>query len=228
MDDRINVVDALGDEGAIFTALVNRNVLPDSELANLKQEDDSATVLLDGEFIKIEQALQADTRGTTGFTYIDGLLSSNGQYLKTTSGTSTFTYTFLNSIHESFDNNVGDYAFDYDNWTNSEKASLRKSLGLIENFADINFVPVADGANNADFKFVKTNFPGSDFNSLSTAGRAAFPNKSDRGFVYFNGELQDWKNGINQGDRIFSTLFHEVSHSLGLEHRFSNRKLGSA
>lgn len=56
VDSQINTVDAIGDEGEIFSDLVQGKALSQGELAALKGEDDSAIVVLDGELRAIEQA----------------------------------------------------------------------------------------------------------------------------------------------------------------------------
>ena len=58
IDSQINVSDSAGDEGEIFAALAQGKVLSESELADLKGEDDSAVVILDGEEVRIEQAVE--------------------------------------------------------------------------------------------------------------------------------------------------------------------------
>jgi hypothetical protein len=52
----LNDSDSLGDEGQIFAALVQGIPLPESELQALKQENDFATIFIDGQEIQIEQA----------------------------------------------------------------------------------------------------------------------------------------------------------------------------
>jgi von Willebrand factor type D domain/Bacterial Ig domain/FG-GAP repeat/Calx-beta domain/RTX calcium-binding nonapeptide repeat (4 copies) len=61
VDSQINRVDAIGDEGEIFSDLVQGKALSQGELAGLKGEDDSAVVVLDGELRAIEQKVQSDT-----------------------------------------------------------------------------------------------------------------------------------------------------------------------
>jgi VCBS repeat-containing protein len=56
VDAQLNAVDAPGDEGAIFSALVRGETLNASQLSALKTEDDTATVQLDGQSVQIEQA----------------------------------------------------------------------------------------------------------------------------------------------------------------------------
>ena len=60
VDSQINTVDAIGDEGEIFSDLVQGKALSQGELAALKGEDDSAVVVLDGERVRIEQKSQSD------------------------------------------------------------------------------------------------------------------------------------------------------------------------
>jgi RHS repeat-associated protein len=55
VDGRLNESDSLGDEGAIFSALVRGETLSAQELAALRAEDDTATVTLDGQVVEIEQ-----------------------------------------------------------------------------------------------------------------------------------------------------------------------------
>ncbi|MFB2937137.1 choice-of-anchor Q domain-containing protein, partial [Aerosakkonemataceae cyanobacterium BLCC-F154] len=56
IDARLNQSDSPGDEGAIFSALVRGKVLSPQQLAALKTEDDTATITLDGQALKIEQS----------------------------------------------------------------------------------------------------------------------------------------------------------------------------
>ncbi|OKH40471.1 hypothetical protein NIES2119_02310 [[Phormidium ambiguum] IAM M-71] len=56
IDARLNQSDSPGDEGAIFSALVRKEVLSPQQLAALKTEDDTATITLDGQALKIEQS----------------------------------------------------------------------------------------------------------------------------------------------------------------------------
>ncbi|NEO54819.1 MAG: hypothetical protein F6K54_18065 [Okeania sp. SIO3B5] len=54
-DYEINIVDAAGDEGAIFSAVVRGEELTATEVAVLKAEDDSAVAVIDGQEISIEK-----------------------------------------------------------------------------------------------------------------------------------------------------------------------------
>lgn len=56
-DANVNTVDSPGDEGAIFSALVQNNDLDDSALQALYVEDDRVVIELDGQTIELEQAV---------------------------------------------------------------------------------------------------------------------------------------------------------------------------
>ena len=85
VDASINSVDAAGDEGAIFSGLVQGESFTDSELQQLQQENDKAIITLDGQEIAIEQ--QTETGGSffteaqvglsDGFTPADGFSGFN-------------------------------------------------------------------------------------------------------------------------------------------------------
>lgn len=57
IDSQINSSDTPGDEGAILAALVLGEELGENRLQKLKEEDDSAVVVIDGEEVAIEQNL---------------------------------------------------------------------------------------------------------------------------------------------------------------------------
>lgn len=54
IDAQINTVDAAGDEGAIFAHLLAGNELSDAELDALRAENDSGTIVIDGQEIEVE------------------------------------------------------------------------------------------------------------------------------------------------------------------------------
>ncbi|MBX2825492.1 MAG: hypothetical protein KTR33_12235 [Gammaproteobacteria bacterium] len=54
LDARVNTIDAAGDEGAIFSKLSHGEKLSTSELAALKSENDSGTILIDGREVEVE------------------------------------------------------------------------------------------------------------------------------------------------------------------------------
>ena len=56
VDARLNVTDSPGDEGAIFSRVVQGKELSQGELQGLKSEDDTANVLFNGQVMSIEKA----------------------------------------------------------------------------------------------------------------------------------------------------------------------------
>jgi hypothetical protein len=57
IDRLLNNSDSLGDEGAIFAAVVLGKNFDDRELVHLKAEDDRAKIVIDGEILAVEQNL---------------------------------------------------------------------------------------------------------------------------------------------------------------------------
>ncbi|MEO1560206.1 MAG: hypothetical protein AAFS12_11440, partial [Cyanobacteria bacterium J06632_19] len=68
IDSRINDVDAAGDEGELFSALVQGKTLSDAEIIAIKAEDDAGTITTDGQEIEIEysnaSSSKADPNGS--------------------------------------------------------------------------------------------------------------------------------------------------------------------
>ncbi|MBD2302223.1 Calx-beta domain-containing protein [Nostoc sp. FACHB-190] len=79
VDSVLNNSDSAGDEGAIFSALVQGESLSSGQLQSLKAEDDHAVITLDGQAVEIEQqdfigtAGNDNITGTAGDDFIQGL-----------------------------------------------------------------------------------------------------------------------------------------------------------
>lgn len=54
LDARLNTSDAAGDEGDIFSRLVGGEQISDAKLAELKSENDSGTIIVDGKEVEVE------------------------------------------------------------------------------------------------------------------------------------------------------------------------------
>lgn len=54
LDARLNTSDAAGDEGDIFARIAGGEEISDSELASLKSENDSGTIMVDGKLVEVE------------------------------------------------------------------------------------------------------------------------------------------------------------------------------
>jgi hypothetical protein len=66
VDTQLNAVDTPGDEGEIFSTLVQGKRFESQQLKRIKAEDDTATITLDGQAIEIEQATVSDDGGFEG------------------------------------------------------------------------------------------------------------------------------------------------------------------
>jgi len=84
VDATINEVDAPGDEGAIFTALVQGVQLSQARLQSLKMEDDSTTLVLDGRRLQVEQSVPEVGNGLRG-EYYDNANLTNLRMVRTDS-----------------------------------------------------------------------------------------------------------------------------------------------
>jgi Asp-tRNA(Asn)/Glu-tRNA(Gln) amidotransferase C subunit len=78
VDRLLNSVDSLGDEGQIFAALVQGIPIPESELQTLKQENDFATIFIDGQEVQIEQGRVSDSGGFEGSYKVIALDTTGG------------------------------------------------------------------------------------------------------------------------------------------------------
>ncbi|WP_307731324.1 Calx-beta domain-containing protein, partial [Microseira wollei] len=67
IDSQINTTDAAGDEGEIFSDLIQGKQLTLPELSQLQTEDDSVVLVLDGRVVAIEQAEMTTQKDTLDF-----------------------------------------------------------------------------------------------------------------------------------------------------------------
>ena len=90
VDSEINASDALGDEGAIFAALLQGVNLSKATLQTLKAEDDSATIFMDGRSIPVEQSVSGIGNGLQA-EYFDNANLTNLKVTRT-DGTINFNW----------------------------------------------------------------------------------------------------------------------------------------
>ena len=71
LDTRLNTSDAAGDEGNIFSRIVSGENITDAQLADLKSENDSGTIIVDGKEVEVEfffkKLFKGIKKGVTGF-----------------------------------------------------------------------------------------------------------------------------------------------------------------
>ncbi len=63
VDAKINILDAYGDEGAIFSDVVQSKIFEPEQIQQLKAKDDHTTITLDGQILQIEQATTGPVSG---------------------------------------------------------------------------------------------------------------------------------------------------------------------
>ena len=124
VDIQVNKVDAEGDEGAIFSKLVKGVELTETQLLELKSEDDTATITLGGEVIQIEQNINDVTnifnQIKTTFDQAEGILNT----------VTTDLGKFLTTIQDSIDSQI--YT-DLPLLGDQLKDSTEKAINFIEN-----------------------------------------------------------------------------------------------
>ena len=62
IDAQINSSDTPGDEGQLFSALVRGEVLTGEQIAAIREENDAATITVDGQAISVEMAFGTPTK----------------------------------------------------------------------------------------------------------------------------------------------------------------------
>ena len=82
VDAKINIVDAPGEEGAIFSGVVQGKTFEPEQIQQLKAKDDKVTVIIDGQAIEIEQATVSDSGGFEGSQETVKLESKDGGIAK--------------------------------------------------------------------------------------------------------------------------------------------------
>ncbi len=66
IDAQINSSDTPGDEGQLFSALVRGEVLTEEQIAAIREENDAATITVDGQAISVEMAFGTPTNFSVG------------------------------------------------------------------------------------------------------------------------------------------------------------------
>ena len=250
LDSQLNTTDTPGDEGAIFAALVQGEELSEGELQQLKDEDDSAVVVLDGEEVAIEQS----SEGTTTRVSIasDGSeanaqsvwarISNDGRYVVFNSSAS--------NLVDNDTNNENDI-FLYDRNTGKIERINISSDGSQANSSSINYPigsPIsADGryvifeseannlvendTNNQNDIFIRDRQTGStervidlDFNNSEDDGNSYSPSISADGrYIVFNSSASNLVQGDTNNNR--DVFVHD--RQTGNTERISIRSNGS-
>lgn len=125
----------------------------------------------------------------------------------------TVTYSFMAASPTYADANdkKGFSAFNAE-----QMLATRQILNLISQQVGITFREVSDSATSyGDIRF------GNNAQGQVSAGYATYPDTTDRnagGDLYINNEVAENLSNITVGTTAYSTLVHEIGHTLGLKH----------
>lgn len=158
--------------------------------------------------------------GASGDNRVDSLLSGGKWGENAVGSPVTVTYSFPgnNSLWTYFDEvNAG-----YTSLNTSQRSDFRSALESWSDVSQISFVEVPDAATYGDIRVAYTQLI-----SGNTAGYAYLPTSGIQigniiqpsdvaGDIWLNPTLSD----LSSGTVGFSTLIHEIGHSLGLKHSF--------
>ncbi|BAY81603.1 hypothetical protein NIES267_10800 [Calothrix parasitica NIES-267] len=143
IDSRINDVDAAGDEGELFSALVQGKTLSEAEIVAIKAEDDIDTITIDGQKIEIEYSQDYASRAkelwdskTTDFSERDlaKTLQKEGATVEQIAQTLNSSVGFkLETIADALDNGT---TFNYSDiaqglWNSGHKIDAKKLADLL-------------------------------------------------------------------------------------------------
>jgi serralysin len=145
------------------------------------------------------------TIGSTGDTYIDGLLGDLKWAI------SNFSYSFPTSA-SLYGTSYGEgETATFGTLTSLQQATARTALSMFAAVANVTFTQITETATaHADLRFGLSNLP-------STAW-AYFPATADEGGdAWFNKSSDAYSKPV-KGNYAFLTFIHEIGHALGLEH----------
>ncbi|KFG69195.1 M10 family metallopeptidase C-terminal domain-containing protein [Microvirga sp. BSC39] len=145
------------------------------------------------------------TIGSTGDTYIDGLLGN----LKWATGNFSYSFPTDASLYGTFYGEGETASFGVLNPL--QQATARMALAMVASVANLTFTEVTEtAALHADLRFGLSDLPNTAW--------AYYPSTaSEGGDAWFNKSSSAYSKPV-KGNYAFLTFIHEIGHALGLEH----------
>jgi len=227
VDWKVNAVDTVGDEGELFSAVVRGVDLSAAQVQQIKQEDDSVLLDLNGALFKSEKSDSNPPFDIEALKY--------GKWWDTKSLSFSFVTQETAEIYNKtyfWDSITG-----FKNSQEAVKNNIRNILtDVYGKVIPVSFQEVSETTKDSDnplsflpgipdkelasagtlrFMFANVNFL--HFGDGTVVGRANFPgmyNDSRDGDVYLNDAL-DYSRASGS---LYETIIHEVGHALGLKH----------
>ena len=222
IDAKINTKDAAGDEGDIFARLVEGKSISQQQLAVLQAEDDTATVMLNGQTVEIEQNSSQVTFYENTMYGGNSLSLAPGNYnqtdfgslgndklssLKIPEGLSVRLYAdhYYQGKYKDYTSGNIDDVKDFNDLTSSIQIIQGPS---IETFRDTNY-----GGNS--FRFAPGNYNQTDFGSLGNDALSSL--KIPEGLSvrlyadhYYQGKYKDYTSGNIDDVKDFNDLTSSI------------------
>ncbi|MBS9386803.1 MAG: hypothetical protein HEQ24_22335 [Dolichospermum sp. BR01] len=222
VDSRINTKDAAGDEGNIFARLVEGKSISQQELAVLQAEDDTATVMLNGQTVEIEQNSSQVTFYENTMYGGNSLSLAPGNYnqtdfgslgndklssLKIPEGLSVRLYAdhYYQGKYKDYTSGNIDDVKDFNDLTSSIQIIQGPS---IETFRDTNY-------GGSSFRFAPGNYNQTDFGSLGYDALSSL--KIPEGLSvrlyadhYYQGKYKDYTSGNIDDVKDFNDLTSSI------------------
>ncbi|NEU76052.1 LysM peptidoglycan-binding domain-containing protein [Hassallia byssoidea VB512170] len=132
LDKQLNVADTPGDEGQMFAAVVTGQHLNADQIAEIRAEDDSTTIYVDGQLLKVEQStlvlptITISANDANASETLTGQIANPGQFTFTRTGSTTSALTVNYAVGGTATNGV-----DYSTLTNSVTFTAGASTAII-------------------------------------------------------------------------------------------------
>ncbi|MGI2903697.1 Calx-beta domain-containing protein [Tolypothrix sp. VBCCA 56010] len=132
VDKQLNVADTPGDEGQMFAAVVTGQHLNADQIAEIRAEDDSTTIYVDGQLLKVEQStlvlatITISANDANAGETLTGQIANPGQFTLTRTGSTADALTVNYAVGGTATNGV-----DYSTLTNSVTFATGASTAIV-------------------------------------------------------------------------------------------------